>query len=96
MKHDTSFGVLTGNAVETISFKAGDVIFREGDNALDLFVIKSGQVRIQIGNRTVAEFCWTCTTPLLLHVMKLQPADAVVTYVDADLRFFSVLLDNVE
>src|SRR5262245_42482344 len=55
MKHDTSFGVLTGNAIETISFKAGDVIFREGDNALDLFVIKSGQVRIQIGNRTVAE-----------------------------------------
>jgi len=55
MKHDTSFGVLTGSAVETISFKAGDVIFREGDNALDLFVIKSGQVRIQIGNRTVAE-----------------------------------------
>jgi CRP/FNR family transcriptional regulator, cyclic AMP receptor protein len=55
MKHDTNFGILTGNAIETISFKAGDVIFREGDNALDLFVIKSGQVRIQIGNRTVAE-----------------------------------------
>jgi CRP/FNR family transcriptional regulator, cyclic AMP receptor protein len=55
MKQDTSFGVLTGNAIETVSFKAGDVIFREGDNALDLFVIKSGQVRIQIGNRTVAE-----------------------------------------
>jgi CRP/FNR family transcriptional regulator, cyclic AMP receptor protein len=55
MKHDTNFGILTGNAIETISFKAGDVIFREGDNALDLFVIKSGQVRIQIGNRTAAE-----------------------------------------
>ena len=53
IKHDTSFGVLTGNAIETISFKAGDVIFREGDNALDLFIIKSGQVLIQIGNRTV-------------------------------------------
>jgi CRP/FNR family cyclic AMP-dependent transcriptional regulator len=55
MKHDTSFGVLTGNGTETLSFKAGDTIFREGDNALDLFVIKSGQVRIQIGNKTVAE-----------------------------------------
>jgi CRP/FNR family cyclic AMP-dependent transcriptional regulator len=55
MKHDTSFGVLTGNDIATLSFKAGDTIFREGDNALDLFVIKSGQVRIQIGNRTVSE-----------------------------------------
>jgi CRP/FNR family transcriptional regulator, cyclic AMP receptor protein len=55
MKQDTSFGVLTGNGVEALSFKAGDTIFREGDNALDLFVIKSGQVRIQIGNRNVAE-----------------------------------------
>ncbi len=55
MKQDTSFGVLTGNGAEALSFKAGDTIFREGDNALDLFVIKSGQVRIQIGNRNVAE-----------------------------------------
>ncbi len=55
MKHDASFGLLTGNGIETSSFKAGDTIFREGDNALELFVIKSGQVRIQIGNRTVAE-----------------------------------------
>jgi CRP/FNR family transcriptional regulator, cyclic AMP receptor protein len=55
MKHDASFGLLTGDGIQTSSFKAGDIIFREGDNALDLFVIKSGQVRIQIGNRTVAE-----------------------------------------
>jgi CRP-like cAMP-binding protein len=55
MKHDASFGLLTGGGIEASSFKAGDIIFREGDNALELFVIKSGQVRIQIGNRTVAE-----------------------------------------
>ena len=55
MKHDASFGLLTGGGIETASFKAGDIIFREGDNALELFVIKSGQVRIQIGNRTVTE-----------------------------------------
>ena len=55
MKPDTSFSVLTGNGIETLFFRAGDIIFREGDNALDLFVIKSGQVRIQIGNRTVTE-----------------------------------------
>ena len=55
MKHDTSFSVLTGNGIETLFFKAGDVIFREGDNALELFVIKSGQVRIQVGNKAVTE-----------------------------------------
>jgi len=55
MQQDTGFGVLTGNNIEARSFKAGNVIFREGDPANELFVIKSGQVRIQIGNRTVTE-----------------------------------------
>jgi CRP-like cAMP-binding protein len=56
MKHDTGFSILAGNDIAVRFFKAGDVIFREGDEATELFVIKSGQVRIQIGNRTVAEF----------------------------------------
>jgi CRP/FNR family transcriptional regulator, cyclic AMP receptor protein len=55
MKHDASFGILTGNDIEAQTFKAGSVIFREGDPANELFVIKSGQVRIQIGNRTITE-----------------------------------------
>lgn len=55
MKQDTGFSVLTGNDIETRSFKAGDIVFREGDEAKELFVIKSGQVRIQIGNRAVTE-----------------------------------------
>src|ERR1700749_354227 len=55
MQQDTGFGVLTGNDIETRSFKAGSVIFREGEAANELFVIKSGDVRIQIGNRTVTE-----------------------------------------
>jgi CRP/FNR family transcriptional regulator, cyclic AMP receptor protein len=52
---DTSFGVLTGNDVATKFVKAGGIIFREGDAASELFVIKSGQVRIQLGNRTLTE-----------------------------------------
>jgi CRP/FNR family cyclic AMP-dependent transcriptional regulator len=55
MDHDSGFGVLTGNNIETRFFKAGTTIFREGEEAHELFVIKSGEVRIQIGNRTVAE-----------------------------------------
>ena len=52
---DTSFGVLTGNNVETRFFKAGTIIFHQGDPATELFVIKSGEVRIQLGNRALAE-----------------------------------------
>jgi CRP/FNR family transcriptional regulator, cyclic AMP receptor protein len=55
MKHDTGFEVLTGNNVDTQFFKAGSVIFREGDEAHELFVVKKGEVRIQIGNRTISE-----------------------------------------
>lgn len=54
-KPDASFSVLTGNNIEALPFKAGSVIFREGDEARELFVIKRGEVRIQIGNRTITE-----------------------------------------
>ena len=52
---DTSFGLLTGNDIESRYFKAGSTVFREGDEAHELFVIKSGKVRIQIGNHTLTE-----------------------------------------
>ena len=55
MTADTSFSVLTGNNIETRRVRAGGVIFREGEDADELFVIKSGYVRIQIGNRIMAE-----------------------------------------
>jgi CRP/FNR family transcriptional regulator, cyclic AMP receptor protein len=34
-------------------YKAGDVIFREGDPAQELFVVKSGTVEIRLGNRVL-------------------------------------------
>ena len=55
MTADTSFIVLTGNNVETRRVRAGGVIFREGEHADELFVIKSGYVRIKIGNRIMAD-----------------------------------------
>jgi CRP-like cAMP-binding protein len=55
MKHDTSFALLTGNDVETRLVEAGGTIFRQGEDAQELFVIKSGEVRIQLGNRTITE-----------------------------------------
>ena len=55
MTADTSFSVLTGNNIETRRVRAGGVIFCEGEEADELFVIKSGYVRIQIGNRMMAD-----------------------------------------
>ena len=55
MTQDTGFSILTGSNIEAKFFKAGSTIFREGDEAKELFVIKSGQVGILIGNRTVTE-----------------------------------------
>ena len=47
------FGILAGSGAPVRTFKAGDVIFRQGDAAEELFVIKSGQVEIRIGNRVL-------------------------------------------
>ncbi|QIG94941.1 MULTISPECIES: Crp/Fnr family transcriptional regulator [unclassified Bradyrhizobium] len=52
---DASFSLLTGNSIETRLVRAGGIIFREGEQANELFVIKSGYVRIQVGNKTVAD-----------------------------------------
>jgi hypothetical protein len=51
--------------------------------------IENDALRAVRSTRTVGEYCWTCTTPLLLHVLSLHPPDTVVTYVDADLWFYS-------
>jgi hypothetical protein len=39
--------------------------------------------------RSIGEYCLTCTTPLLLHVLEKTDPGSVVTYVDADIAFFS-------
>jgi len=47
------FGLLVGTGALACSYKAGDVIFREGDPAKELFVVKNGSVEICLGNRLV-------------------------------------------
>lgn len=48
------FGLLirAGGAVR--SFKQGATIFKEGDQASELYVIQNGSVRIQLGNRLLS------------------------------------------
>ena len=50
---DTSvdFGILAGAGAPVRTFKAGEVIFREGKAAVELFVVQSGKVEIRLGNR---------------------------------------------
>jgi CRP-like cAMP-binding protein len=45
------FGLLAGAGAPARSYKAGDVIFSEGDPAEEMFVVKSGAVEIRLGNR---------------------------------------------
>ena len=52
---EVDFGLLAGDGIATRSAKAGEIIFKEGDEAEHLFVIKSGQISIQLGNRTLSE-----------------------------------------
>ena len=55
MTAETSFSLLTGNSIDTLRVRAGGVIFREGEQADELFVIKSGYVSIRVGNREITD-----------------------------------------
>lgn len=46
-----NFDILAGAGAPIRSFKAGEIIFRHGDPAEELYVVKSGKVEIRLGNR---------------------------------------------
>jgi CRP/FNR family cyclic AMP-dependent transcriptional regulator len=50
---DIDFDLLVEAGGPIIGFKSGDVIFREGDPARELLVIKSGTVEIRIRNSLI-------------------------------------------
>jgi CRP/FNR family cyclic AMP-dependent transcriptional regulator len=45
------FGLLAGAGAPVREFKAGEIIFQEGDTGSEFFVIQSGKVEIRLGNR---------------------------------------------
>jgi CRP-like cAMP-binding protein len=47
------FRLLAGAAVPARDFKAGDVIFMQGDPARELFIVQSGEIEIRLGNRVL-------------------------------------------
>ena len=51
MSEAIDFSILVGSHVPTKAYKAGETIFKEGDPADVLYVIRDGRVGIQSGNR---------------------------------------------
>ncbi len=47
------FSLLARATQETRAFKAGQVIFNAGDQGTEFFVVKTGKVAVQQGNRTL-------------------------------------------
>jgi len=47
------FSLLTGEGVQARTLQAGEVIFREGEPAQELYVVKSGTVEIRHGTRVL-------------------------------------------
>ena len=45
------FGILAGAGAPVRTFKAGEIIFRQGDPAEELYIVKNGKVEIRLGNR---------------------------------------------
>jgi len=48
------FSLLATLETPVRSFKAGDIIFKAGDPAKELYVIRQGRVEIRLGNRALA------------------------------------------
>jgi len=53
MQAPIDFGILAGSGAPLREFKAGEVIFAQGDAASELFVVKSGKVEIRLGDRVL-------------------------------------------
>ena len=51
------FRILAGAGSSARDFKAGEVIFIQGDDARELFIVQSGEVEIRLGNRLLETVC---------------------------------------
>jgi CRP/FNR family cyclic AMP-dependent transcriptional regulator len=75
------FAVLARATPETRSFKAGDIIFTEGDAGTEFFVVKAGSVAVRRGNRT-------------LDVLGEGEIFGEMALIDSDARSATVVAEN--
>lgn len=50
---DVDFRILAGAGVPAREFRAGEIIFQQGDAAHELYIVQSGNVEIRLGNRVL-------------------------------------------
>jgi CRP-like cAMP-binding protein len=67
------FGILAGAGAPLREFKAGEVIFREGDAASEFFVIQSGKVDIRFGEMALIDAAPRSTTAVAATDVTLVP-----------------------
>ena len=91
------FGILAGAGAPIRSFKAGEIIFRHGDPAEELYIVKSGKVEIRLGNRlldTLSELSIFGEMALIDHSPRsatvVAATDATVVPVDEKQFLFLV------
>ena len=60
-----------------------------GVQTIELREVESDEVLRVKPVRSVAEYCWTLTSVVMWHVMQENPDIDLLTYLDADLMFFS-------
>ena len=54
-KHQVDFKLFDRPEVPTKTFKAGDTVVAEGEEAKEMFVVRSGKVEIKVHGQTVEE-----------------------------------------
>lgn len=61
----------------------------EGCVCIPLTLVESNAVLSAKGNRNIAEYCWTLSSCFTAWLMDNRPEVDIITYLDADLMFFS-------
>lgn len=49
----TDFALLDRTTEKVATYRAGETIFGQGDDATEFFIVRSGKVAIRLGNRTL-------------------------------------------
>ena len=60
-----------------------------GVTTITLAEFEDKELKIAKGNRSLVEYYWTCTPSLPRYILKKNPQIDLVTYLDADLYFYS-------
>lgn len=71
----------------------------EGCICIPLSLVESHAVLVAKSNRNIAEYCWTLSSCFTAWLMDSRPEVDLITYLDADLMFFSSpepLLDEMK